>query len=820
MSGRSSSRRSRASSSTRSARHRPTRGRPFSPQTRDMNPIYTGKDVSFIDTKQAQRIAENTLLGAEKFATIAGLLGARFPTEAIDKAWRQLLFGAHHDGITGSESDQVYLDLLGGWREAVELGKTVLDGALDYLGAAIETAGDGRAVTVFNALSWPRTDIARVDDRAARRRVARDRAPGRRRRASCRSCSRPPTAARTGGPPARPSRSSPRDVPALGYRTFRAMPSATPLDESGMAPDRRAGDRERRVRACRSIQPAAARIASLVDKRSGKELVQAGRGRQRAARLPRVPEPPAVRGRPVAPDPRWTVHVGDRLRGGGHGRGIADRPADPARGPVRGVAPRPGDPAVGGRRAGRADHVASRLPRPGPPVPGPVPGRRRGRRAGLGGRQRRHRPAVRAARTSTSPRSRSRSIIRPTTGSRWVPPPGSRSGRATGRRPVPRRARASRAIGVAEVVVPDDARQDAAVRDLVIALVRQGVTSTLSRDDGHRYGVLHIDSNLPDVRLAVGRAEENSFVGAVLDAADADYRAELDRQLAAQGWARLWVPEDGVALERSEPIPDLRGARDLPVLIVAGVDPDATTRALEAVSADLEDGVIVGRPAGGARRRDGAYGGLHRRDPQPGDARLQRRGGRQPVPLAHAVVQRLAVRRLDRPAAAGDAGRSELPVPALEPPLRVRGRGRRRGLARWRHRAGRTRLQQSARSTGFRQPSGPSARNDKPHRGRAPVRGHDRPEAGRRRGDADGRDGRRSRCRPRSPALRVVGPTDDGHDPQSLADRLGRRHEHPRGEHAAAGSVGDDGKRPARAVRDRDGRGNAGGARRRGSERR
>ena len=59
--------------------------------------------------------------------------GARFPTEAIDKAWRQLLFGAHHDGITGSESDQVYLDLIGGWREAVELGTTVLDGAIEHL---------------------------------------------------------------------------------------------------------------------------------------------------------------------------------------------------------------------------------------------------------------------------------------------------------------------------------------------------------------------------------------------------------------------------------------------------------------------------------------------------------------------------------------------------------------------------------------------------------------------------------------------------------------------------------------------------------------
>ncbi len=33
-----------------------------SPQTRDMNPIYTGKDVSYIDTKQANRAAENAVL--------------------------------------------------------------------------------------------------------------------------------------------------------------------------------------------------------------------------------------------------------------------------------------------------------------------------------------------------------------------------------------------------------------------------------------------------------------------------------------------------------------------------------------------------------------------------------------------------------------------------------------------------------------------------------------------------------------------------------------------------------------------------------------
>src|SRR6185312_769996 len=88
-----------------------------SPQTRDMNPIYTGKDVSYIDTKQANRAAEAAVLDGERFAVFAGLLGgAGYPQAALAKAWVQLAYGAHHDAITGSESDQVYLDLLTGWR--------------------------------------------------------------------------------------------------------------------------------------------------------------------------------------------------------------------------------------------------------------------------------------------------------------------------------------------------------------------------------------------------------------------------------------------------------------------------------------------------------------------------------------------------------------------------------------------------------------------------------------------------------------------------------------------------------------------------------
>lgn len=83
-----------------------------SPQTRDMNPIYTGKDVSYIDTKQANRAAEDAVLGAERFAVFGALLGAgALPGGRLGQVLGATGLGAHHDAITGSESDQVYLDL-------------------------------------------------------------------------------------------------------------------------------------------------------------------------------------------------------------------------------------------------------------------------------------------------------------------------------------------------------------------------------------------------------------------------------------------------------------------------------------------------------------------------------------------------------------------------------------------------------------------------------------------------------------------------------------------------------------------------------------
>ena len=63
------------------------------------------------------------MLDAERLGDRSpGWPGRRYPEASLDKAWRQLAFGAHHDAITGTEADQVYLDLLTGWREAWERG--------------------------------------------------------------------------------------------------------------------------------------------------------------------------------------------------------------------------------------------------------------------------------------------------------------------------------------------------------------------------------------------------------------------------------------------------------------------------------------------------------------------------------------------------------------------------------------------------------------------------------------------------------------------------------------------------------------------------
>jgi alpha-mannosidase len=557
----------------------------ITPQTRDMNPVYPGKDVSYIDTKQAQRAAEIAAEDGERLATLAWLAGADYPAESLDKAWRLLVFGAHHDAITGTEADQVYLDLLAGWREAYERGDQARGRAARYLAALADTTGPAgaRPVVVFNTLSSPRSGLARItldlDEPGAATAELRDDA------GAAVPCLAEGARLRDDGTLAAVTLTfRALDVPALGYRTYWARPVTGPATATAAAGWTRADGAaiENATFAVAADPARGGTLTQITDKRSGTQLL-AGPGNELVlqdeySQHPRWGEGP------------WLLST----KGPGTGPGSAGQPATlrAERCPIgsRLVA----ELAIGDLRITQetllwdgAERVEFRTHADGSigqdrllrvRFPALVPG-------GL--------PVYQAA---TAVIGRSPGAPDTDVDQHWftLDNPAHEwfgvgstarvalTGAAGGRR--------MHAVGVAEVISPainNDYREP--VRDLLVALARAGVTATCSQPDGPRYGSIDVDSNLPDFRICLGSPAQNRVTGQVLAAAGPAAAADLAAQLAATGAARVWVPAARGRAAAFAPGADLRGPADLPVLIVAA---DNLGAAIAALGSDLADAVI------------------------------------------------------------------------------------------------------------------------------------------------------------------------------------------------------------------------------------
>ncbi|MFH9352779.1 NEW3 domain-containing protein [Kitasatospora sp. NPDC017646] len=520
-----------------------------SPQTRDMNPVYTGKDVSYIDTKQAQRAGEVAAVDAEKLAALAVVNGlGRYPGAALDKVWRQLAYGAHHDAITGSESDQVYLDLLGGWREAYDLASAVRDAALDALTARISTAGvatagvatagEGAAVVVTNTLSFDRTDLVTVELPDGVRSV----------RVLDESGSPVPSAVDRGA-----LRFLAQDVPALGWRTWRlvdgsADPAWTVADGVVIANDRY------RVAA----DPArGGGLVSVYDLLHRRELIQDGRlGNELRVyeEYPQhpdfgegpwhlVPSGPVLGSGTVAGEVRReTGPLGERLVIGGTVDGIRYEQTVTLWDGLDRVDCR--TRVVDHSRADRLLRLRFPVDVPGGMPVSEVAGAVIGRGFAMPDVDSAEAPWTldNPANTWFGVGATARAVLTDTAGG------------VTG----------SRALGVAEVVVPSlDDSADA--RPLVVALARVGVTATTSGADWARYGWLDVDSNLPDFRIVVGGPEVNGAARALFERAGEEYAAVLKAHGA------VWVPAPTPLAEVWRPDADLRDLRALPALVVSDV---------------------------------------------------------------------------------------------------------------------------------------------------------------------------------------------------------------------------------------------------------
>jgi len=536
------------------------RGTTLSPQTRDMNPIYTGKDVSYIDTKQANRAAEHAVLHAERFAAFAGLLtGATYPEAALAKAWVQLAYGAHHDAITGSESDQVYLDLLTGWRDAWQLGSDTRDRALGLISTAVDAS-----VVVWNPLGHSRSDVVtlHLDEPLSGHVVDSD-------------GQRVAVLSEHGG---HSITWVARDVPSLGWRSYRMVPGMVP----GIAPDADAdlwkpleGEEIANDYYRLRIDPArGGGVSSLIA--DGRELIAEERVGNELAVYDEYPAHPTAGEGPWHLLPKGTVTTSSQM------------PATSVRGYRSALGERV---IVTGEIPGLLRYTqvltlwqgvdrldcrttvdeftgADRLLRlrwPCP-VPGAMPVSEVGNAVIGRGFGLLHEPgSVESVDTAVFPYT----LDNPAYG--WF-------GLSSAAR-VRFRGGEVRAISVAEVVSPtrSDATTEALIRDLMTALARAGVTATCTVADAPRYGDLAVDSNLPDVRISIGAATDNVFTEKVLGASGATPREWI---AAARPLRDVWVPGA-----------DLRDPGALAVLVI-GADGD-TAAAVAALIDDLADAEIV-----------------------------------------------------------------------------------------------------------------------------------------------------------------------------------------------------------------------------------
>ncbi|MFA6451373.1 MAG: glycoside hydrolase family 38 C-terminal domain-containing protein, partial [bacterium] len=529
----------------------------FAEVSRDMNPVFKGCAISFIDQKQANREIENRLTAAEAFASVATMFGAKYPSRALDKSWRELLFFSHHDGITGSESDQVYLDLSNSLREAYELSGDVLNRSTDFIGSRVKTESFRNPVAVFNPLAWARKDIAIFPAPAGKMLVIRDSA----------------------GKPVLAQKISPDSVaalvsvPAMGYAVFdvgfiseKAQPKASAKKTEAAAASKALVTIENEFYKLTVDPSKGGAMTSLKDVRSGREYLKSD---MKSLGNDLV----AYKEYPVLPDMGegpWSIYpTGERyyshdypatvkvVKGSLFSRVIVTGPFKNSSREQR-ITLYKGVDRVDFETRVTGYNDSDWLFRV--QFPASISGGR---------------PVYEVANAAVA---RSYTFDVDTKQQKWLIENAAYNWldfTAPLRLEVKSNdgPQATRSLGVGEIVLPDSAGDllDESAYKLVATLVNKTVTTTPTRASKRRYGDIKFDSNLPDFRISIGPMSDNAYTARVVSELPAD-AAEKFSADASAGPAVLWI--------------DNR-ADGIPVLIVTGPDSAAASLAVD----NINDGI-------------------------------------------------------------------------------------------------------------------------------------------------------------------------------------------------------------------------------------
>jgi alpha-mannosidase len=114
------------------------------------------------ETKRRIRRAEENVLNAEKFASLALLYGRPYPDD-MEQIWKNLLFDHFHDIMPGSGIAVNYLDAKRNLENVDRAANDITRASLQEIAAHIDTYSEGVPLVLFNSLSWPRTGVTELE---------------------------------------------------------------------------------------------------------------------------------------------------------------------------------------------------------------------------------------------------------------------------------------------------------------------------------------------------------------------------------------------------------------------------------------------------------------------------------------------------------------------------------------------------------------------------------------------------------------------------------------------------------------------------------
>ena len=226
--------------------------------------------------KALNRRAENAVLAAERFAVLsAHLAGTPYPAAELTHAWKQLLFNQFHDILPGSAIEAVFTDAEQQLGEVLSIADRTTALSLQRIARRVEIPAEHETlpVLVFNPHPWTldtAVEVETVVDGDAAHVVTAAGAP-----VVTQSIQTAATVHSDRGRRTRQRVLFPVSVPPLGHRLYRVRPGAPEVSGPGV----RVGEWQLSNEHVElAIDPGTGWLRSVLDRRSGVDLVAGARG--------------------------------------------------------------------------------------------------------------------------------------------------------------------------------------------------------------------------------------------------------------------------------------------------------------------------------------------------------------------------------------------------------------------------------------------------------------------------------------------------------------------------------------------------------------